>query len=131
DKTEYPAANAGNPAELNCYKETAILTGVASAAPYIVYNWTGPQGGILAGGHTLRPEVGLPGTYYLMVLDTINGCSRMDSVVVTIDDGSPIAVLQDSLWIDCINTQVRLDGSGSSSGPDISYQWITIGGTIL
>ncbi|WP_222845938.1 T9SS type B sorting domain-containing protein [Flavilitoribacter nigricans] len=131
DKTEYPAANAGDPAELNCYQETAILKGAASNAPYITYTWTGPDGGIISGGNTLTPEVGTAGTYYLMVQDTINGCNRMDSVIVTIDDGSPIAILEDSLLLSCGVAQMIIDGSRSSSGQGISYQWTTIGGNIV
>ena len=131
DKTEYPAANAGDPALLNCYQETAILSGTASNGPDLTYTWTGPTGGIISGENTLQPEVGIAGTYYFMVQDTSNGCSRMDSVIVGSDVGSPIAIIQDSLLLDCFDPSIVLDGSNSSSGPGISYQWTTIGGTIV
>jgi gliding motility-associated-like protein len=65
-----------------------------------------------------------------MVTDTINGCNRMDSVMVTIDNGSPIAEIQDSILLGCGVAQIIIDGTRSSSGAGISYQWTTIGGTI-
>jgi gliding motility-associated-like protein len=131
DKTEYPAANAGDPALLNCYQPTAVLSATASQAPYITYQWKGPEGGIVRGRNTLRPEVIREGLYFLTVIDTINGCNRTDSVRVTIDNSSPVAQVQDSFLLDCFDSNVMLDGSGSSSGPGISYQWITVGGQII
>lgn len=54
-----PAAEAGQPAQLDCDSPTVQLNGTGSSGGPFNYQWTGPN--IVSGGTTLFPIVGLPG----------------------------------------------------------------------
>lgn len=78
-----PTARAASLDTLNCLNQTVSLSGRGSTiAAGIVYNWTTNDGHITSGGNTLVPLVDEAGRYYLTVLNNINGCSAVDSVLV-------------------------------------------------
>ena len=108
---------------------TLDATGTATGATY-VYSWSSPDGGqIISGGATLTPTVMGPGTYILTLTDLNGNCMETDEVVVNL---VPIeAVIAPPPFVPCFGNTVFLDGSGSSSGPFITYQWTTIDGTIV
>ena len=127
----FPTAEAGEPALLNCDIAEATLDATASASgANIVYNWTTMNGTISTGANTLSPTVIAPGTYVLQVLDQSNGCSSQDVVLVTQDIEAPIADAGLDQEIDCLRPEALLDGSNSSTGTAISYEW-TSGATVL
>ncbi|MCB0516418.1 MAG: gliding motility-associated C-terminal domain-containing protein, partial [Bacteroidetes bacterium] len=68
-------------------------------------------------------NVSSAGTYTLTVSNSSNGCSASDEVLVSADSSLPVVDAGASQTIDCVNTSVVLDGSGSSSGASIVYSW--------
>jgi trimeric autotransporter adhesin len=120
---EYPSASAGLPGHLDCSTPTVELDGSASASPSISINWTTPNGSILNGGQSLNPVVNQPGLYILQVLNTINGCASLDTVLVTQDINLPQADAGPPQAIDCLSPQATLDGSGSALGSQYTYEW--------
>ena len=104
-------------------------TGTDFGATY-VYNWSSPDGGVIvSGGGTLTPTVMGPGTYILTLTDLNGNCVETDEVVVMLN---PIeAVIAPPPFVPCFGSTVFLDGSGSTSGPFISYQWTTVDGVIV
>ena len=125
--TILPIANAGADTSLNCVTLSGggvPLNGTASEAGFnITYLWTSVGGNIVIGGNTNYPLVNLPGTYTITVENTTNGCINSDDVLVVIDTIKPIANAGLDMLIDCYNPTVNLDGTGSSSGANITYQW--------
>lgn len=120
-----PTVDAGNPVELNCAEPERNLDGSNSASGSdFSYRWDGP--GIVMGNASSTPLVDEAGTYYLTILSNINGCTGVDSVLVTLDDNLPMAEagMPDSLT--CDNETLQLNGSGSSTGNTISYEWTSI-----
>jgi len=90
---EVPIAEAGPDGELNCV--TPILTlhgGGSSTGPNFVPQWTTPDGHIVSGAQSLFPQADAPGTYFLTVLNTLNGCETRDSVVVVLNEEKPRGV---------------------------------------
>ena len=125
-----PTAEAGPTFQLDCGNPTIQLNGAGSSSGGgFTYLWTGP--GVIGGGNTLNPTVNQPGTYTLTVTNVANGCTANDQVVVTQDITPPIAVVAPAPTLTCVVTQVQLDGTGSSTGPNFSYNWTTIGGVII
>lgn len=77
-------------------------------------------------------NTGGQGPFSMCALDEITFrecCVEKDSVTVTVYDIQADVAMPDE--INCNNRPMTLDGSGSSSGPGISYQWSTTNGKIL
>ncbi|MAT55729.1 MAG: hypothetical protein CMN32_14730 [Saprospirales bacterium] len=127
-----PVADAGPDMELDCLTTTATLDGTGSTTgANISYQWTTTDGNIVSGANTLTPEVDAAGTYCLTVTDNDNGCTDSDCVVVTENITLPVASAGPDKSLTCDSTVITLDGSGSSAGPNISYNWTTPDGNIV
>ncbi len=117
-----PLANAGPDNLITCQETAADLDGSASdAGANITYQW------LSAGGTEIGTDMNLtinnPGTYNLVVTNLDNGCTSIDEVVINADESLPVADAGPEAFITCINSMVQLDGSNSSTGPTITYQW--------
>jgi len=84
-----PNANAGPDFTLTCASPVITLTPAPSVGPQFVYLWTGPN---LFSSQVLHPVVTQPGIYTLMVVNTQNGCTATDNVVVTQNIPTPLTV---------------------------------------
>ncbi len=126
---EIPEVDAGPDVVLNCNQPEATLQATASQGNQFVYQWTGPS--ILSGQTSLAPVVDQGGTYELLVTNTANGCTASDALVVGEDFAYPLADAGQSAMLNCSVTSLSLDGTASSSGPGITYQWTTTNGHII
>lgn len=125
-----PAAEAGPAFQIDCGNPIVQLNGSGSSSGGgFSYQWSGP--GVIGGGNTLNPNVNQPGTYTLVVTNTTNGCTASDQVTVTQDITPPLATIAQPPTITCAIPEVQLNGAGSSTGPNFSYNWSTIGGLIV
>ncbi|TAK38615.1 MAG: T9SS type A sorting domain-containing protein [Saprospiraceae bacterium] len=130
--TVAPTADAGNAMQLTCTLTSVTLDGSGSSAgTNIIYLWTTANGHIVSGNTTTMAEVDAPGTYVLKVTNTANGCTASASAAVTSDTIPPVANAGPDMTLNCNNSSVVLDGSGSSGGGNISYLWTTANGNIV
>lgn len=121
-----PPAAAATGNEILCTVSEVDLDGTGSSTgAEFTYQWTGP--GIVAGGTSLNPTVNAAGTYTLTVTNINNGCTEEVEAEVTQDSNLPTAVILDPIPLDCNTNALILDGSGSSAGPSITYQWFQNG----
>lgn len=129
---DQPTANAGDPVELSCADSVVQLTALASTmGNNIEYEWTTAGGSIVDGETTLTPRVGSAGVYQLIVTNLLNGCTDTSTVAVTQDTLKPLAIIADAPMLNCVFPELMLDATGSSEGPDFSYQWTTADGNII
>lgn len=120
--TQAPAANPGAPGTLNCVTLSLVLGDTnAVIAPNLSYNWTGT--GITAGGNTPTPTINQPGTFQLVVVNSINGCSSTASVNIAQNITNPTVVVAQPNQLNCTTPALQLNGNGSSTGPDFTYDW--------
>ena len=127
-----PDAVANAPEPLGCGGNPVTINGNGSTIGNVTYMWTAIGGGnIVSGGTTLTPSVNQAGTYELVVTNTSNGCTNSATVMVTETIDLPDAVANAPQNLDCTNMQVMINGNGSSSGPEFTYMWTTIGGNIV
>jgi hypothetical protein len=119
-----------DPPQLTCAASQVILDGSQSDFNSAVnFQWTTIGGNILSGGNTVTPTVNQPGQYTLSSLNTNNGCSSSQSVVVTENRVAPIAHAGPPREIFCLGDTVMLDGSLSSTGTFFTYDWyLQLGG---
>ncbi|MEM8908075.1 MAG: hypothetical protein AAGD05_09545, partial [Bacteroidota bacterium] len=112
-------------ASLDCNTTSVILDGSASSSqPGIVYQWTTTDGNILNGANTTMVEVNAPGTYILMVTDTLQNCSATAQTTVQNNAVAPLAEAGGPQAITCLVSQPVLDASSSTSGPGIELEWM-------
>ncbi len=124
--TTPPTSNAGADGLLNCTITSLQLNGSSSSqGNNFTYLWTTADGNIVSGASTLMPTVNEPGTYCLKVTNTLNGCTATDCASVTENITPPLANAGSASPLTCITTEVTLNGSASSQGPNFSYQWTT------
>lgn len=124
-----PAALAGTDGIINCYViPLQIGDPAAPALPYLNYSWTGP--GIVSGGNSGAPLVDTAGIYTLVVLNTLNGCSATDEVLIGVDFAAPQANAGDTYELSCAVGQHTLNAS-ASQGPQFMYNWSTDTGSFL
>ena len=112
-----PVAVAAASNNLDCTSTGSAATLDPTGSDPGTYSWEGP--GSPTGSN---PVVTTPGTYTLTVLSA-NGCTSTQEVTITQDIAAPTASITPPTSIDCNNSTVSLDGTGSSSG--VTYLWST------
>ncbi|MCG8326593.1 MAG: choice-of-anchor L domain-containing protein [Chitinophagales bacterium] len=128
-----PTAIIDAPAILNCELEEQNLDGTATNQGAIFeYEWTANAiGNIISGEHTLTPLIDQPGTYTLFVLNTENGCTDTEVIVVEQDIAIPGVGAAEPAIITCVVPEIEINATASSTGNEFAYQWTTADGNIL
>ncbi len=121
-----PVANAGNDDILPCAGSSLQLNGSTNISDFTV-TWSSlPAGLPMTNATTLMPTVTQPGTYVLSITSNINCCTDTAEVVVTTSNTNLQANAGPDDEVDCINTTITLNASGSS--PGVTYLWEQIVG---
>jgi gliding motility-associated-like protein len=127
----YPIAEAGPSQLINCYNlDVSLIPDGSSIGNTFIYEWHS-NGMQIEVSNTIQPlVVNEPGMYELIITDLSNDCVSLDTVQVDIDIQAPVAKAGPEMTLNCEAVTVNLDGTQSSAG-NMSYQWTTIGGTIV
>lgn len=118
-----PLADAGMDQELNCGTTVVGLGNEAAGLPHLQFQWSAASGVPLLPADAASVEVDFSDTFELLVTNTLNGCTATDEVVVTVDSLSPFADAGPDQLLTCAISSLSLDGSNSSFGLQIGYQW--------
>jgi gliding motility-associated-like protein len=118
-----PDVDITGPTELNCDIESLVLTAEASPLGPYDYSWETPNGNIVGGNTDELIEADAPGTYTVEITNTDNGCSIADTVIVTEDIEPPVADAGPDGAVNCMDTVILLDGSGSGTGSNFTLSW--------
>lgn len=122
-----PVATATPLNTLTCTNESIQIDATGtSTGPGIFYLWSSSVGLIFAGQGTLLATVSEPGLYTLTVLNINNACSSTYTVEVEQDIAPPVAEAGAGQTLLCLLPSLVLDGSGSSTGSNIAYQWTAV-----
>ena len=97
-----PKEGAGLPKLSKARLHAAVGEGTTGAN--IAYLWTTTDGNIIDDETTLMPEIDAPGTYTLMVTNTISGCTNTASVEVVFSNAFPEANAEPDGAIVCENS---------------------------
>jgi hypothetical protein len=115
------AATLGDILQENCFGNngSAVVIGLGGTPPYN-YQWS-------TGANT--PAVtNLPAGTYSVTVDDTYGCGPVTQTVEIGYIPGPEAVIAPMDPLNCNNVNGYLDGTGSTSGPNISFEWITFDG---
>ncbi len=117
-----PTANASGTNTLTCSNTTVSLSGSGGGT----YSWTGP--GIVSGSNSATPVVNAPGTYSLIVTNSLSCSSNVSTVSISQNTTAPTAGASNSTTLTCTTTTAALTGTGGGT-----YSWsgtgIVSGGT--
>jgi gliding motility-associated-like protein len=119
----FPPVDAGDSAQIDCNNPTVWLNQGGQGLNDVIYQWTGPAGGILSTDTLLSILVGTPGYYYLTATHTLSHCDNVDSVLVTDMTILPLADIDVVENISCTDSLALLTIGTSSTGPGITYTW--------
>jgi len=102
----------------------------SSSGPGYTYFWDGP--GILSGQNTPVATVNEPGVYTLTVsFNTGDGiCSKSASINVLPDPTMVMANAAGGEELTCVQKTTTLDGTGSTTGPTVTYNWQPAAGVV-
>jgi hypothetical protein len=123
--TTPPIADGGGNISMDCNNPGPefTLNGLnSSQGPNISYLWVTADGNILSGVNTSTPVINEVGTYTLIVIDNVNGCSASDNVVVFEDFEEPVAQAGNS-GIICEGACFTLSASATQGTSPYSYEW--------
>ncbi|MFN0013413.1 MAG: choice-of-anchor V domain-containing protein [Saprospiraceae bacterium] len=112
---------------ITCADTLAQITTTTNASP-AAFLWTGPNGFMST---AQNPNVNATGTYTVTIANGGNGCTNTASVTVTQNTTPPIADIATPVNLNCTVTEIQLNGTPSSQGPNFDYQWTTADGNIV
>ena len=118
---------------LSCAVDQLLLDGSASQqGANFDFVWTAFDGGnIILGANSLTPTINTTGRYELAITNIVNGCQN--DFEVAVEDTTNTIIADPGLGgeLNCNVDSLLLDGSNSSSGVNIEYEWSSIGGNIV
>ncbi len=121
-----PNVDAGADKTITCSNPTVTIGGNGSSqGAGFTATWTGP--GINTGNQNqYTPSVSIDGLYTLTILNTANGCTSTEDVVVNLNTTLPTVSAGSDQTLTCTSPNgIVLNGSGSPAG--ITYLWSGLG----
>ena len=123
ENVETPQVDPGTELTLSCNQNTVTSNGTnSSSGPDFTYEWSDEDGNVIA--TTVNADFSATGIYTLEVTDNTNGCSDVATLQVIQDANTPVANSEAIGEITCINSDVELNATGSSTGSNINYEWL-------
>jgi len=114
-----PLAILADSAFINCSTSEIDLDGSASTdGDEIGFTWTTVDGNFVDASELIA-TVDESGTYFLTIVNSLNGCDAVDSIFVERDTTGPNIVLSPLDTIGC-GGSIQLDASGSDTG---TFDW--------
>jgi len=119
--TTTPTPSATNSTTLTCSTTTALVTGSPSSG--VTYQWSGL--GLTGSTTNSTAVVNGPGTYTLLVANTVNGCTNTAVTTVTQNTVTPVTTASTTGSITCATNTVNL----LSSLAGMNYTWTAPSGS--
>lgn len=128
-----PTAFVNPPVVLNCDVTSMTLDASASSkGANFTSIWSTLNGNIVTSPNdTYTVDINQPGKYTFTITNNSNGCDAQYNVDVTQDIKKPTAEAGNKVTLSCKDTQLDLDGSGSSAGAQYTYDWTTNNGFLV
>ncbi|MBC7774117.1 MAG: gliding motility-associated C-terminal domain-containing protein [Phycisphaerae bacterium] len=130
--TNVVVAIANAPDTLNCLINSVTLNANGSSSgSNLTYLWTTTNGNISGGQDTPNPTVSGPGTYQLLLTNTVNGCAATDLAVVQLNNVPPSISISTPDTLTCAVLSQTIQAQNNSTSGNFIYHWTaSIGGNI-
>jgi len=122
DNADRPDLELGENRTLNCTDTTQLLTSLTPPGANLTFRWSAASGDV---SNATQPdlEVSEPGTYYLTLTNSENGCFSVDSLVINQDIDTPVAEISGPERLTCSVPEVTLSGQDATAGHPVDYRW--------
>jgi gliding motility-associated-like protein len=124
-----PTVDVGNGGTLTCRVPSLSLSSTSGGSQNIRLTWT--RAGQTVANDSTRIRVSTAGTYRLTALDTLSGCSAVDSAVVVSEANLPQVTIANTTKITCTSPNLNLTGSIAPANNAYTFAWTTNGGNIV
>jgi gliding motility-associated-like protein len=129
EDTTLPTLALGNDFRLDCNQPTDTLSAAGSdLGPGFDFNWTTNDGNFVGDATIANPTVDSAGLYYFEITNTANGCTMLDSVLVTESFAMPTASVGPAGTITCDDPTLTLGTEVFAN--DLVYTWTSTIGNI-
>src|SRR5690606_30507605 len=124
-----PISDPGEGGTLDCETTTLTLGGrEPSSGADFTYQWLD---GDMETAKTATTEISTSGVYTLVVTNTENNCTTSAEIEIFENTETPLADAGDDATLNCLQTEITLDGSESSSGQGFEYQWLNANDSLI
>ena len=132
DLQDYPILVVDSPEPITCETNQTVLSAQDSpAGPNLIFEWYDQDNVRIPNGNKDSLIVTNPGTYYVVLIDTLNHCANRDTFdVARIGDFPNIAMPAD-ITLYCGKTDTTLTAVIQSPDPAFDITWSADGGTIV
>jgi len=119
-----PTASIATAGQITCEFDNIDLTGIDNnGAGNYTYEWTSTNGNIVGTTNALMANVNQGGTYIFNITNEDNGCEKDTMITIMEDLVQPTIDIETPGQLTCIDDEVMLDASNSSSGAEYNYEW--------
>lgn len=132
--TALPNITIAQPAILTCMMNMVELNATGSdSGTNLSAAWSALEGQAspTVADNPLIATVTDAGAYELKITNLETGCESTQSITVQENRNLPTANAGENVIVTCPGTPVVLDGSGSSQGDSITYQWTSLDGELV
>ncbi len=132
DLQDYPILVTTPPEPITCVNNGVFISaGLSPDGPDLVFAWYDKDNRLIPGADNDSLFVTSPGTFYVVLTDTLNGCSNRDTLIVDRIGDFPVVRLSDDVQLYCGNNTTSLSAEIISPLSATSLVWSTQNGVIL
>lgn len=131
DFTQYPSLTIEPVDPITCASNKTVINASNSPLnPNMVFTWFNSNNMVIPGQTQSTLEVSSPGTYYVMLTDTTNGCRNIDTIFVDRIGDFPQIDVSDDVYLYCGPTQASLQVNIINPTSATTVLWSSIQGNI-
>lgn len=124
-----PTVDVSAGGTLTCTAPSLSLTATVGGSQNLSINWTKDGQAFAKDSTRLRITAG--GTYRLQAVDTLSGCSVIDSAVIAQDAALPQVTIANLPKISCKTPNATLTATVSPATANYRFEWTTTNGNIV
>ncbi|MCZ2101418.1 MAG: gliding motility-associated C-terminal domain-containing protein [Chitinophagales bacterium] len=132
DLQDYPILITKPTEPITCVNNGVYISaGLSPDGPDLVFAWYDKDNKLIAGATGDSLFVTSPGTYYVVLTDTLNGCSNRDTLTVERIGDFPVVKLSDDVQLFCGETTTSLSADILNPASSTTLKWSSNDGTII
>jgi len=124
-----PTVDVSAGGTLTCKAPSLSLTSTSGGSQNLLRTWS--RAGQVVAKDSTKLRITTAGTYRLVALDTLSGCSAVDSAVILQDANLPLVIINNTAKISCKAPDLTLTGTVTPASNSYIFAWTTTGGNIV